>query len=627
MKHIIDFLLKRSTAARNRTHCSRAVVALAVGFLCCGAILFASPRLLAADASLGSIQKVIGLCRFDQPCPIKHIVFIIKENHSYDNLFARFPGGDGTTTAMKGDRQVPLGITPDHLSFDINHGGDAALNAVDNGQMDEFYQLGGAIQFGHDYADSAYVQKEIPSYWTYATKYALADHFFSTIMGPSFPNHLVTIAGTSGGVVDNPHGPETTPSWGCDATQGTKVEVKSLTGRVSYAKPCFNFTTIADEADASGVSWRYYAASPGTTGYIWAAFDAIQHIRDGPAWSQADVPFSQFSHDVAQGNLPAITWLTTSLENSEHPPASMCIGENWTVDQIDAIMRSPLWSSTAIVLTWDDFGGFYDHVPPPVINDIAFGPRVPTIVISPYARTAFVDHTTYDFNSVLRFIEDVFHLPYLPSYAPVPSIAGMFDFSQPPSKPLILPPQNCPKYNPGLQTWGSLTRLTPTTTGYDLTIEIHGGITAQVFAESSDKAGTNGNSTIPLVDMSPGDHVQVAMAPDPSKAGFYRLNAIVDKSVNTTSKTGKILSTSTRANSLEIQDSKGAVIDVALSASSQLLGLTGKSIKLSELSKGWTVSVYGDFDYTSLHMFLVQTVHVRSTSVRSPHCHRKCRTT
>ena len=224
-------------------------------------------------------------------CPIKHVIFIVKENHSFDNLFARFPGADGTRFAKKGSRTVPLGITPDHLPFDITHTGDAASRAVNGGKMNEFYRLSGAIQFGHDYADSAYTQSEIPNYWSDARHFTLADHFFSTIMGPSFPNHLATIAAQSGGAIDNPHGQHNVV-WGCDATGNSLVRVRTAAGGITQVPPCFNFTTLADVANQAGVSWKYYAGPYGSVGYIWAAFDAIRHIRYSPQWQQADIPDS-----------------------------------------------------------------------------------------------------------------------------------------------------------------------------------------------------------------------------------------------------------------------------------------------------------------------------------------------
>ena len=230
-----------------------------------------------------------GACSRPKTCPIKHIVFIIKENHSFDNLFAHFPGADGTSTAMVGNQRVPLGVTPDHLPFDISHSGNAASNAVNGGKMNHFYLLPGAVQFGHDYADTAYSQSEIPNYWAYAHHFTLADRFFSTIMGPSFPNHLATIAAQSGGAIDNPHG-QTNDVWGCDAKGHSLVRVRLAAGPITQVAPCFNFTTLADEANRAGVSWKYYSSPKGTSGYIWNAFDAIKHVRSGTSGIRPTFP-------------------------------------------------------------------------------------------------------------------------------------------------------------------------------------------------------------------------------------------------------------------------------------------------------------------------------------------------
>ena len=156
------------------------------------------------------------------------------------------------------------------------------------------------------------------------------------------------------------------------------------------------------------------------------------------------MPYTKFPTDVASGKLAALTWLMPAYAVSDHPPASMCEGENWTVEQLNAIMHSQFWSSTAVVLTWDDFGGFYDHIPPPSIASQQVGPRVPAIVISPYARNGYVDSSSYDFSSMVQFAEDVLNLRHLPGDSPqMPSLAGMLDFNQQPLSPLFLKEQEC----------------------------------------------------------------------------------------------------------------------------------------------------------------------------------------
>jgi phospholipase C len=375
---------------------------------------------------------------------IRHVVFLIKENHSFDNLFARFPGADGTSTARVGRRVVPLGVTPYPVTPDMLHSRDAVVTAVNHGLMNQFYRAPGAVQRGHDYADTAYTRSDIPNYWAYARHFTLADHFFSTVMASSFPNHLVTVTSrplrVDGDPVESSYHPR---SWGCDGASGTRVDVL-IGGAHREIYPCFNARTLADEARAHGVSWRYYAPPRGAIGYIWSTLDAIRHIRYSSLWPSHVLPEENFVSDVARGKLAAITWLIPDLVVSDHPPVSMCSSENWTVEQINAIMRSRFWKSTLIVLTWDDFGGFYDHVPPPHVNQLLYGPRVPAIFISPFARAGTTDHTVYNFDSVLRFIEDRFglgHLSWLDQRAT--SISDALNTGQKPLPPLVLPTRNC----------------------------------------------------------------------------------------------------------------------------------------------------------------------------------------
>ena len=548
------------------------------------------------------------LCGGSAKCPIKHIVYIVKENHSFDNLFARFPGADGTKYAMVGKRRVKIGSLPDHLPFDIAHGGNAAPTAVNDGHMNHFYRLAGAKQFGHDYADAAYKKSQIPNYWAYASHFALADHFFSTIMGPSYPNHLVTIGNQSAGAIDNPHG-QSIRSWGCDAGTGSTVAVRSSSGKITHPAPCFNFTTLADEANKAGVSWRYYSAPYGTFGYVWAAYDSIKHIRYSKYWAQANIPDTQFISDVSHGKLADITWLTTDLATSDHPPASMCDGENWTVQQINAIMQSKFWKSTAIVLTWDDFGGFYDHVAPPVVNNIGFGPRVPTIVISPYSQPHSINHTTYDFSSLNQFTEDAFHLQHLPMYDPkIPSISGMFDFHQAPMAPYILKTRSCPAYNPVLNATGKLLGMTRSGTRYQLTISLGGGNTATTFAARSSRMQVTGG-TAPVSDLAKGDSLRVRLLPDPTQAGYYQMDRIQDLNVKYEPKiTGSVAVIDSKHLSLTISRPKKPLVTVRVTHSTHILSPSGKAVPFTQLKPGTTVSVGGDLNTRTNTMFDISRV-------------------
>ena len=145
----------------------------------------------------------------------------------------------------------------------------------------------------------------------------------------------------------------------------------------------------------------------GSTGYIWSAYAAIRRYRENPEkWQRAHLPGRSGGRRHRGRSLPPVTWITPRFEVTEHPEFNFCHGENWSTEVIDAIMRSDMWKDTAIFLTWDDYGGFYDHVPPPQVDGFGFGIRVPMIVLSPYAKPGHVSHELGEFSSVLRFIED-----------------------------------------------------------------------------------------------------------------------------------------------------------------------------------------------------------------------------
>ncbi len=385
-----------------------------------------------------------------QSCsPIKHVIIIVRENHSFDNLFGRFPHADGARTAKRaGMSTIKMAPELDPMQTDLIHGVDTARRAIDGGKMDRFYRNPFAYQESQDVADSQYYGYQVPIYWSYAKTFGLADHFFSTIMGDSFPNHLVTISGQAVHVISNPVRPNLAHlhSWGCDAPSDVTVK-QYVGGKVATTFPCFNTKTLADEANAAGVSWKYYAAGYGTDGYIWSTFDSIKHIRNSAQWSTNVVTTPQFDSDVQAGNLPQISWLTSRFWNSDHPPGSICTGQNWVASKINEIMQSPLWSSTAIILVWDDFGGFYDHLAPPYESTYSLGPRVPALMISPYSKPGFIYHKRLDFRSIVTFVENQFNLPHIMKFKrSVNSIGAMLDPNQQPLAPLVqnqIP--NCPK--------------------------------------------------------------------------------------------------------------------------------------------------------------------------------------
>jgi len=377
--------------------------------------------------------------------PIQHIVFIVKENHSFDNYFGRFPGAAGARTGMAGTTRVVLAHSADKPPNPC-HNWNCTKLAMHGGKMDAFHLLGPNHQ-----SYQQFWQADIPNYWRYAKQFVLADHMFSSLAGPTFPNHLYMIAAQSDGIVDTPrwwNGTKwTIPySWGCDSATGTIVlRIDPQTKAQSNVYPCTDITTLADLMDTAGVTWHYYAASPPDNGYKYSAMNAISHIRNGPQWSTNVLPVTQLVADIQAGTLAQMTWVTPPAYASEHPSNSVCAGENWTVSIVNAIMRSPMWDSTLIAITWDDFGGFFDHIPPPALDSYGLGPRVPLLVISPYAKTGWVSHGQLEFASVLREAENIFGLPTLGGRdVPAQDLSDALDFTQNPRAGVILSERRCP---------------------------------------------------------------------------------------------------------------------------------------------------------------------------------------
>lgn len=375
---------------------------------------------------------------------IQHIVFIIKENRSFDQMFGTFPGAAGATTGTLSTGQViPLGHTSDRTPRDISHTYSNATTSIDNEKMDQFDLINDTssqCDVNGDYlCMTQHVQGDIPNYFSYASSFTLADHMFSSLKGPSMPNHLYSIAAQSGGVINNPL--DSPSSWGCDAPPGTIVPVVDAEGNLTNQFPCFDFETLGDLLDSAGISWRYYAKA----GNIGNAYDAINHVRNTSLWETNIASDTQFITDAQSGQLPAVSWMVPTTDGSEHPTNSTCNGENWTVEQINAVMQGPDWGSTAIFVVWDDFGGFYDHVSPPVSDQYGMGPRVPLLIISPYAKAGYISHTTYELSSFLKFTEERFGLSPLTSRdASANDMLDSFDFTQSPLAPLVLETRHCP---------------------------------------------------------------------------------------------------------------------------------------------------------------------------------------
>jgi phospholipase C len=345
--------------------------------------------------------------------PIQHIVILVQENHAFDNYFGTYPGANGlnATVALPVEKGSNVTVSPFHLSslggFSLDASKGAAREAYDNGTMDGFV----SAEHTND-TMGYYDSRDIPYYWDYASQFVLVDNFFTSVMGPSLPNHLYLIAGQSG----------------------------NLTGNARNIK--LSFPVIMDELDSGGITWKYYSGSARD----FARFNqtnplpAFTSFQTNTSRLQNLAPNSAFTSDIRNGTLPNVTWVMPMASQDEEPPHDVTAGEHYVVSTINTIMQSKYWNSTAIFVTWDDWGGWYDHIAPPQLDYFGLGFRVPCLVISPYAKQGFVDHTQTDFTSILKFIETDYSLPPLTSRdAAASSMQEAFDFSQAPRTPLVLP--------------------------------------------------------------------------------------------------------------------------------------------------------------------------------------------
>ena len=382
---------------------------------------------------------------------IDHVVVIVKENHTFDNYFGSFPGAEGSCVYTRSDGgQGFCTRAPQLTPRDLNHSHSAGLVDWNDGGMNGWDLVPGNSD---DLEYAQYSETDIPNYWAYARTYTLADHFFSGMIGPSFPGHTFVLAAQVAWALGNP----TTNSayWGCDQPAGTVVTVQNQdTCALEQVAPCFDIPSIPDVLPA-GITWKFYGTNFYLLPEIWSMFDAIRSVRYGPGWKNV-VNADQFEKDIDQGELPNVSWLVDQDLDDEHPyVGTPCAGENWTVQKIDKLMQSPYWAHSAILFTMDDFGGWYDHVPPPrqygcdPHHPYGLGFRLPLIVISPYARPHFVFSENAEHASIPRFIEKVFGAQALSDIDPAAQdgqandLLHAFDFSQQPLPPLVLQQRQC----------------------------------------------------------------------------------------------------------------------------------------------------------------------------------------
>jgi phospholipase C len=406
-------------------------------------------------ADYGVAPEAFDASSLETATPIKHVVFLIKENRTFDNMYGLFPGANGVSVGVDRGEPRALAHARDALPTDIKHCYQCSLQAWNGGEMDGFAEVSRAAD---NYAYTQYHPGDLPNYWHWAEEYVLGDNFFASAQGPSFPNHLYAIAAQSGGAHENPiqlqealteRHRETGlfKAWGCDSLEEAYIPVTDSEGIPRKVPPCFDFLTEGDLLTGAGIPWAYYAATQDQNGYIWSAYDAVRHIREDEAyWAEHVFPVDDFADHARRGLLPPVTWVTPRFEVSDHPEYSMCHGENWTTEIVNAVMESPHWADTAIFLTWDDYGGFYDHVPPPQVDDFGFGIRVPLLVISPFAKRGFVTNELGEFSSVLRFMEDNWGLSQLTHRdRDATPLISSFDFTQEPRPADVLPLRSdCP---------------------------------------------------------------------------------------------------------------------------------------------------------------------------------------
>jgi len=367
---------------------------------------------------------------------VKHVIVIVQENRSFEDFFAGYPGANAPMTGCASPSPTPRArsfvaasgcpgadkrVTLHQVTFktnpDLSHDWNASMVDWNNGQMDGFTAWG--IKHGPDSA-YAYVRRgDVQPYWTMASQYVLADAMFPTEFGGSFTAHLTLIAGTDDiklpgeAEVDFP----TNAPDDCDAAPGT---VSSYLTQTPYRRlhrsqgpfPCFDqFNTIAQVLDHASVSWKIYATRV-LDGGFWEPFEAIKYVRDGPDWKHDIIaPQSKVLTDAEHGRLADVDWVIPTKADSDHPAYHSDRGPSWVASVVNAVGESSYWPTSAIVVVWDDWGGFYDNAAPPQLDYRGLGIRVPCLIISPYAKQGYVSHVQYEYGSILRFIEDVYGLP------------------------------------------------------------------------------------------------------------------------------------------------------------------------------------------------------------------------
>ncbi len=381
---------------------------------------------------------------------LQHLIFIVQENHSFDNYFGTYPGADGFQSGTRIPTEPgnssqgyisPYLLSAESIGQDLTHSWPSSHTDYAGGSMNGFVEGENSnLTMGY------YDRSLIPYYWDYADHYALDDHFFASEMGPSFGNHLYIVSGAAGPGVNVTNVP-----W---VLNGTIVGTPPTS--FPMASLNLNWTSMPQELSAHGLSWTWYNGGGlnSTTPSEFNVLPLFSYFEDNPRLLSSNVrSTAQFSVDIQKNRLAQVSWImpgpwhpptwpslcdTSQTPDSEHPPGRSDCGMDYVAYLVNQIMESQYWQSSAIIITWDEYGGFYDHVPPPHVDGFGYGFRVPTLVISPWVFPHYVDHTQYDFGSLLKLIEQVFALTSLGARdAEANSMIGEFNFKQAPLTPLV----------------------------------------------------------------------------------------------------------------------------------------------------------------------------------------------
>lgn len=414
---------------------SRRTLAAAAALIALG--LPASTGLSSGTAqAAGSVPVPKAAAQTTTATPIKHFVTLMQENHSFDNYFGTYPGADGipegtciprSTTSAAGGCVRPYHLGAKPIS-DLGHSQVVYNAELNGGKMNGFVSAFGTqgVQdptqaMGH------YDDRDIPWYWNVADNYVLFDRNFTPAHGGSISNHMFWVTAQNG----LPAGaPETLPKNG------------------------FNLPTIFDHLRSSGVSWKFYVQNydpqityrnraRGDRGaqVVWVPILAYARYLDDPELFKHIVPIEQYYDDLAKGNLPSVSYLVPSGA-SEHPPGSIAAGEAFVRTLVTSLQRSSAWTSSAFMWSYDDWGGWYDHVKPPAVDAFGYGFRAPALLVSPYAKKGYIDHNTTDFTSQLAFIEHNWSVPSLATRdAGAYPLTDAFDFSKAPRAAVVIPTQ------------------------------------------------------------------------------------------------------------------------------------------------------------------------------------------